>query len=51
MTMKEIAGVENTDNPKEAIRRMVIEAKQRRKALQIDDMESAVKITKKQQPV
>ena len=27
MTMKEIAGVENTDNPKEAIRRMVIEAK------------------------
>ena len=33
MTMKEIAGVENTDNPKEAIRRMVIEAKSRRKAL------------------
>ena len=37
--MKEIAAFENTDNPKEAIRRLVEDAKQRRKALRIDDFE------------
>ena len=39
MTMKEIAAFENTDNPKEAIRKLVEDAKQRRKALRIDDFE------------
>ena len=39
MTMKEIAAFENTDNPKEAIRKLVADAKQRRKALRIDDFE------------
>ena len=37
--MKEIAAFENTDNPKEAIRKLVEDAKQRRKALRIDDFE------------
>lgn len=39
MSMKEIAAFENTDNPKEAIRKLVEDAKQRRKALRIDDFE------------
>lgn len=39
MTMKEIAAFENTDNPKEAIRKLVEDAKQRRKNLRIDDFE------------
>ena len=37
--MKEIAAFENTDNPKEAVRKLVEDAKQRRKALKIDDFD------------
>ena len=42
MSMKEIAAFENTDNPKEAIRKLVEDAKLRRKALRIDDFEHKV---------
>ena len=42
MLMKEIAAFENTDNPKEAVRKLVEDAKQRRKALKLDDFDPVV---------
>ena len=49
ISMEEIAGFENTENPKEGIRRMLTEAKERRKALAIDDMEQQLEATSKKQ--
>ena len=39
ISMEEIAAFENTDNPKDAIRKLVADAKKRRLALKIDDFE------------
>lgn len=41
MAMDEIAAFENTENPKEAIRRLVADAKQRREAYGIDDHQAS----------
>jgi len=42
MTMDKVAEFENTENPKEAIKKLVADAKKRRKAMSIDDSELAV---------
>lgn len=47
MSMEEIVKFENSDNPKDAIRRLVEESNKRRKAMQMDDLEPALTTAKK----